>query len=52
MMAEWRKIRKKRFFHPSPLLPCGYFVFLLRCVGMNSKSALAFSNRAMAYLKV
>lgn len=32
---------------------CGcLFSFLFRCVVMNSKSLLAFSNRAMAYLKV
>lgn len=38
--------------HRQPRAPRCVSVLLSRCVGMNSKSSLAFSNRAMAYLKV
>lgn len=52
--VKWQRADPSRFGLSTGLYVRGslhnYACF--RCVGMNSKSSLAFSNRAMAYLKV
>lgn len=52
--VKWQRADPSRFGLSTGLYVPGslhnYACF--RCVGMNSKSSLAFSNRAMAYLKV
>lgn len=52
--VKWQRADPSRLGLPTGLYVRGSLgnYVCLRCVGMNSKSSLAFSNRAMAYLKV